>query len=466
MIRRQIRRGQMQGGAITQIGAFRRLRVLPRGIRFVAAHRALLAAMLLVLVGCGTSPEMPAEQRFYQDGTPHTDRNGRLRFDYQAAHSFLPLALYHGLDGVHHGVRYDLNSLADAGFNAVHLWELQKVETVAETARDAGLQMIVHWPLPATVEALKGHPALLAWYLDEEPSFLYASGEMRSRMATFKERKAGIRSVDSRTPIIVLDGPPTETNRAHWDVWNRSGDIASHFNYPVTVARKRPYGPVERVAETTAIARELVDGERPLWMVLQAFGGADRGWHMPRPETVRAMAYAAIVHGATGLIYFALDSFVTRDDGILGIAAQPKRDYGVTVDYNTDGLPPLVVEEADLARSRALYRAVAALNVELKMLREAVLSPTSTLQFTALPDAGSDRADAVRVLLKRTEDAHILIAVNVDLQPASTRLRFARPVAAVTPLFGGPAPVDVTPDGWISRFAPESVGVFRVEFER
>ena len=431
------------------------------------AERAVASAFLtiaLLLSSCSGRPDIAPVQSFYSEGVPHTDRRGQPRHSFDPKQSFLPLAIYHALAGEHHGAQYELGVLSDAGFNVAHLWEGQMPEAFAARAREAGLQVIVHWPKPESVRALAQHPALLAWYLDEEPSFLYPATETDQRFASFRRDWQTIRQNDPETPILVLDGPPTETNQVRWNRWNRAGDITSHFNYPVTVRRLRDYGPVERVAETTTIARQLVAHRKPLWVVLQAFGGEDRGWHMPTPETLRGMAYAAIIHGATGLIYFALDSFVTRDDGILGVSPTPKKDYGVAVDYNADGQAPLVVADDRLQRSRQLFQSVTELNREMAALRSVILSPTSAQGYTVRPVSAFARGDSVRSLLKRTGNGHVMIVVNVDTEPATVQFQFDRPITAVKPLFDSAEPADIGATGWQGTYTGEGVGVYRIEF--
>ena len=185
---------------------------------------------------------------------------------------------------------------------------------------------------------------------------------------------------------------------------------------------------------------------------------------MPEARTLRAMAYAAVVHGATGLIYFAFDSFVTRDDGILGIAPAPRSDYGVTVDYNLDGKAPLIASDAALDRSRKLFGAVAELNVEMAALREAILSPTSSVEYTVRPTREVDRSNAVRTLLKQTGGANILIAVNVDNDPATVKFRFSGVIEKVEPYFGSAFSSDAGADGWTERFEPDDVKLYRIVF--
>jgi hypothetical protein len=424
----------------------------------------LIVAGILALSACSNRPEIKSVQKFYREGVPHTDRFGRHRLDYDKKASFFPLALYHALAGNQHGRQFELKEIAAAGFNSVHPWEGQSALQFAEQAGAAGLQIILHDPKDKELPALTKNLSLLAWYLDEEPSFLYPSSEIEKRLNRHERRRKMIRLHDLERPIIVIDGPATSKNLDQWRRWNVIGDVSSHFNYPVTVEKFRDYGAVERVAETTTMARRLVDGKKPLWMVLQAFGGERRGWRMPEPETLRAMAYAAIVHGATGLIYFAFDSFVTRDDGVLGIAPAASRDYGVTRDYNTDGNPPLTVSDADVARSKRLFAKTSELNQELGRLRAAILSATSEIEYSVSQQGEYDRGDAVRTLLKPYGNAHLLIAINVDIRQSAVRLRFKRPVASVEALFATSPPVAVSGDEISDRFMPEEVKIYRIVF--
>lgn len=425
-------------------------------------RRLSLLAIYFAISACETQLDIASVQTFYAEGVPHTDRHGQVRLEFDPASSFLPLGIYHALAGAHHGIHYELWPLAAAGFNTVHLWERQAPDKFATQAGEVGLQVIVHWPKEESVQALSGDPALLAWYLDEEPSFLYPAAELEPKFSKFWRNRDIIRRFDRQTPIFILDGPPTKTNRTRWDRWNRAGDITSHFNYPVTVKHLRDYGPVERVAETTAIARRLVYNRKPVWITLQAFGGEGRGWRKPSPETVRAMAYAAVVHGATGLIYFAYDSFVTRDDGILGMSPLPVRDYQVTVDYNADGKPPLVVSDSDLQWSRSMFRAVAGVNAELAQQRSTILSPTGTIDYTVQAVEPLARPDAVRSLLKKSDTGYILITVNVDIEPATVRFYFPHDITSITPLFGSAEPEDMDAHGWTVRYGAEAVAVYRL----
>ena len=55
---------------------------------------------------------------------------------------------------------------------------------------------------------------------------------------------------------------------------------------------------------------------------------------MPSPREMRGQVYAGIVHGATGIIYFAMDSGVTRGGEVMGIAPR------ALTNMSTSALPP------------------------------------------------------------------------------------------------------------------------------
>ena len=87
-------------------------------------------------------------------------------------------------------------------------------------------------------------------------------------------------------------------------------DIVVAWSLPV------PRAPITALARIVAAAVEATAGERPVWAVIQAAGGAwyedaaldpsDSG-RRPTPAEVRAMTYLSLVHGATGLIYYGYD---------------------------------------------------------------------------------------------------------------------------------------------------------------
>ncbi len=314
-----------------------------RPSRRLATVFAVLAA--LALAGCAgeawhATPY--AVQTVYQAGVPHTDRHGRVRRAYDPATSFLPIGLYHALAGRHFGRDYDLAAVRDAGFDAIYPWEGQKLAPVAAAAKAQGLAVIAADPTDAALRRAAANPdsPVLAWSLDQEPTRDAAPG-WAARLARFQARRAEVHRLDPGRAAIVIDSADfTGKTAARWDAWNSAGDASVHFNYPVRATPPISLSTTRGLPQSVARAAALNHEAKPVWLVVQAFASPHRHWAMPTPALLRAMVYAGFVHGATGVIYFALDSFVTRDDGVIGMAPDPAADYGPTPDFNRDGRPP------------------------------------------------------------------------------------------------------------------------------
>ena len=194
--------------------------------------------------------------------------------------------------------------------------------------------------------------------------------------------------MDPRHPVFPLDGsdiPPGES--AWWDTWNSSGDVTAHDNYPL-----RPWTEdLEALAQSVSRAVHLNGERKPVWITLQAFGGApglSPPARIPTPEELRGMAFTAIIHGATGLILFAYDSWATREGNVIGIAPETAEGYGKGRQCHT----------VQAAQSRALWAGATALNAELARLAPRILSPTARLAYEVsfsgtCPDLEPDQND-------------------------------------------------------------------------
>lgn len=401
------------------------------------ADRFSIALLLgIALAGCASAPplELPGSpvQGMYRAGVPHTDREGRRMMAFEAGRSFLPIGIYHGLQGDHFGRRYDLADLAAAGFNTAHLWPVQDMQAAVSAARRSSLQVIVPALNDAQLEAVAGNPAILAWLGEDEPSQYVPAAKTADRIADFQTLRARIQARDrAERPVFVMEPAGILPQQASsWRQWIVQGDIAVHFNYPFA----RPFAPVrtiERVAVSVRRAVQLNEERKPVWFVYQAFAG-QAGWTMPEPIQMRSMVYAALIHGATGVIAFGLDSYAMRDGHVLGIAPQPAASYGPTPDYDKSGRPPLEVDDAQLAKSRRLWQAVEKLNGELKELTPGILSPTSALAVEVEHRGPAVTPMPVRILLKRLPDGgHVMLAVNLDDAPLDVSFRFPAEITAV-----------------------------------
>lgn len=421
----------------------------------------LVALIIAGAVAIGGSRALApaAVQTPYRDGVPHTDRSGGLRMTFAAGKSFLPIGIYHGLTGDHFGRSYDLSVLAAAGFNAVHLWEGQTLASALPGVRAAGLQLVYANPSDEEAAAHAGDPAILAWYLEHEPSRAPAAGDA-ARLDSFRARRSRIEALDPDRATLVIDVPPGHgPGDARWDAWNSAAAISAHFNYPLRARPLRSLGEPGGIADSVARAVALNGGRKPVWFVVQAFANPPNAWRLPTAHELRAMTYAALVHGATGIFVFAFDSFATRDGQVLGIAPDPPPDYGPTPDYDGDGRPNLVAGAEDLRRAQALWAALPALTAELRRLAPALLSPTSREPYRVEVVSGGHTAAPVRTLLKQDPEGAVLIAVNLDAAEVEAVMEFDRPQAMPAAPFGGARPDVETPSRWRLKFAPLDVRV-------
>ena len=146
----------------------------------------------------------------------------------------------------------------------------------------------------ARVREFRDHPALLAWYLNDElPQQYLPRLEAHQQWVTEED----------------FDHPT-------WVVLYQFREVAAYLN-TFDVIGTDPYpigrGPASMAAEWTAETFRQVAGARPLWQVPQLHNWANydqteaekRKGHTPSVDEVRSMAWQCICEGATGLVFYS-----------------------------------------------------------------------------------------------------------------------------------------------------------------
>ncbi len=139
------------------------------------------------------------------------------------------------------------------------------------------------------LETFMDHPALLAWYISDEPF------PSRIKPDSLINIYRLIKKIDPWHPVsIVFMTPFTSTAKQYTDAL----DIVIADPYPV---------PDMQPSYTGSVAKSLYNefgGQNPVWIATQTFGGGEIWKREPTPAEVRLMTYQSIINGATGIQYF------------------------------------------------------------------------------------------------------------------------------------------------------------------
>ncbi len=137
------------------------------------------------------------------------------------------------------------------------------------------------------INEFKDHPALLAWYISDEPVGHGVPSEQLVEIYNL------VKAIDPYHPVSIVFMSPTKARE-----YEGAMDIVMADPYPV---------PTKPVSELSWVTRRLVKEfylEKPVWIVPQAFGGNEWWTREPTGAEIRAMTYQALVEGAKGIQYF------------------------------------------------------------------------------------------------------------------------------------------------------------------
>ena len=160
------------------------------------------------------------------------------------------------------------------------------------------------------VNTFKGHPAIIAWYMNDElpPEYL----------PQLEKRYKKVRELDENHPVWSV----------HWNTdWllkeAHTTDVVGVDCYPI------PHNPITFVSR---IADSAKKAGKPLWLVPQIFDWSDYGrqGRPPTKDEMRAMTYLAVNHGAKGLIYYSYFNLLEDEFSPVPTAPQWKKIKDIT----------------------------------------------------------------------------------------------------------------------------------------
>lgn len=140
--------------------------------------------------------------------------------------------------------------------------------------------------LKKEVKMFRDHPALLSWYMNDEPIGQGRPPELLEKAYNM------IREIDPYHPVSVVFVIP---------------DRAKPFENALDIAMTDPYpipGDVRNVQDAMIHLKRHFRYRKAFWMVPQAFGGGEFWSREPTAAEIRVMTYLGIYEGAMGIKYF------------------------------------------------------------------------------------------------------------------------------------------------------------------
>jgi len=138
------------------------------------------------------------------------------------------------------------------------------------------------------IKTFKDHPALLGWYISDEPNGYKIPPEV------LEEIYNTVKEADPWHPVSIVFMTPFLSSKNYSDAL----DIVMADPYPV------PDMPVSMVGNVTHQLKAEFAGKKPVWMAMQSFGGGEIWEREPTLQEVRSMTWQAIIRGATGIQFF------------------------------------------------------------------------------------------------------------------------------------------------------------------
>lgn len=138
------------------------------------------------------------------------------------------------------------------------------------------------------INAFKDHPALLAWYIADEPTGNRITPDSIVIIYNL------IKEIDPWHPVSIVFMAPFSSAKKY----SEALDIVMADPYPV------PASPITLVGDVAASLSRDFSGRRALWIVPQAFGGGEWWEREPTLQELRSMTYQSVINGARGIQYF------------------------------------------------------------------------------------------------------------------------------------------------------------------
>jgi hypothetical protein len=428
-------------------------------------------SMLIQATGFSLMPSAP--QLMHQNSVPHTDKVGNSLSTYQAGSSFFPIWAYGNKhpstnylchpdeaakkwdeNNPSDSTRYsNVRVLKEAHFNTGQFWGgyPEYSDFFLNESKRLGMQVLFYWqPLDDgltartwdswsayhnTLDYITRNGAdsnILGWIPTEETGRYFSKPQksVEGWVLFYHSLIDQIRSLSPKS-IFILENLWVSNQTEKTLVSNDPDgtlDVWSYFHWRDNVAAIDDYVPNLKSLQTFDYSNGLsragqfvsrMYGEtRPYWSMINVFeeydsnGSIANGNEFPSPVQLRDMVYISIVHGATGVAYFAPDDFTMRQAHMVGVRPDTPTSY-LQQGYCA-GLDMLSVSAEKAQESITLWNTISEINSEIEQLSPVLLTNTSSTTYSVYASGTAISTNPIRTMLKEFNGAYYLFVTNLD----------------------------------------------------
>ncbi len=244
----------------------------------------------------------------------------------------------------------DFTGALQAGFNITHSYDFERPSATIEKARAyldaaqaAGVKVFMGIPrkwffardwnaVQQWVAALMDHPALLVWYLMDEPETV----KWKLNPDLLRQLKDTVKAVDPFHPTAVVYYKPDQGD--YWAAANPE-DIAWHDPYPIGTNHE-----LTMVGEDATAQRKSIGDKKPMWTVIQ--GHDVTYWNDPKGTIQKKGMPTRPTRDETRFMVFHV--LTAGTDGFIWYWCPPKSHYRMVED--TPGVWNGIVETSHLLK--------------------------------------------------------------------------------------------------------------------
>ena len=213
--------------------------------------------------------------------------------------------------------------LKAGGFNTVHSYEVDGADEFLDAAARQGLKVwtAMYAPTARFCGNLRHRPEVLAWYIGDDTS-------MHATVPEVHDRDDNVRACDPNRITAQADVMNSGDAVSSYARYVKATDVFMPEIYPVV-------GP-EPDSSPDCVARTIRDLERfkddvaaagdskphAVWPIIQYFKGYKSWKRFPTRRELFAMSYAAVIHGAHGVLWYTYGG--TPANGDYGITTSPE----------------------------------------------------------------------------------------------------------------------------------------------